>query len=249
LLDVADPEEPFDAARFAELADRAISGVVARGRVPIVVGGTGLWLRALLRGLVDVPKVDPTIRKRLESEWETMGALAMHARLSQLDPKSAARIHVNDRLRVVRALEVFEQTGRPLGDLRAEHALGHPRYRALTCVIDLPLAHHRERVAARVRSMLEEGLIDETQALLERHGDRARALGSVGYAQVVAHLRAGTTLEQVRDEIVRATLVYARRQRTWWKGSADVDLRLTPAEMLTEATRSRIQQHLAQASR
>jgi tRNA dimethylallyltransferase len=235
LIDVRDPDEPLDAASYAALADEAIADVHARGRLPIVVGGTGLWLRALLRGLVAVPKVDAPLRAALEAEWDREGALAMHARLSKVDPHSAQRIHVNDKLRVVRALEVYAQLGRPLGALREEHALGAPRYRDWTLLVDLPRALHAERVRARTRSMLEQGLIDEVRAIVSRHGPELRVLQSVGYKQALDHVRQNVPLDQTELDIGRATLLYARRQRTWWKKDCSVRLRATPAEAVSDA--------------
>lgn len=243
LLDVREPDEPIDAASYAELADGVIAAVAARGRLPIVVGGTGLWLRALLRGLVSVPKVDAALRAELESEWDRAGGLAMHARLARIDPVSAQRIHVNDKLRVVRALEVYSQLGRPLGELRAEHALGAPRYDDWTLIVDLPRPMHDERVRARTRAMLEHGLIEEVRGLVERYGSNVRALQSVGYRQVLAHLEHAVPLEQTATDIVRATLLYARRQRTWWKSDERVRLRTSPAGALDDGVLREIAAH------
>jgi tRNA dimethylallyltransferase len=246
LIDVRAPDEPLDAASYAELADAAIAGVHARGHLPIVVGGTGLWLRALLRGLVSLPKVDAALRAELESEWDTRGSLAMHARLGQVDPVSARGIHLNDKLRVVRALEVYAQLGQPLGELRAAHALGAPRYRTFTIVLDLPRVAHAERVRARTREMLERGLIDEARSIVATYGPDLRALQSVGYRQALAHLIEHISLEQTELEIVRATLLYARRQRTWWKQDETVTLRATPAEAADETLVTRIAAHAGQ---
>jgi tRNA dimethylallyltransferase len=243
LIDVREPDETLDAATYAALADVAIAEIHARGKLPIVVGGTGLWLRALLRGLVAVPKVDAELRASLEAEWDAAGALAMHVRLAQVDPRSAERIHVNDKLRVVRALEVYAQLGQPLGELRAEHALGAPRYRDFTIVVDLPRALHAERVRARTREMLEHGLIDEVRKIIARYGPDLRALQSVGYRQAVEHVQQGVPLEQTTLDIDRATLVYARRQRTWWKSDESVRLRATPAEAMRESVVSQITAH------
>jgi tRNA dimethylallyltransferase len=243
LIDVRAPDEPLDAASYAALADASIADIHARGRVPIVVGGTGLWLRALLRGLVSVPKVDAALRAQLEAEWEKAGALAMHARLARVDPRSAQSIHLNDKLRVVRALEVHAQVGRPLGDLRAEHALGTPRYRDWTLLVDLPRVQHVERVKARTRAMLEQGLIEEVRALVARYGPELRALQSVGYRQTLEHVQRGVPLPQTELDIDRATLLYARRQRTWWKNDRSVRLRSTPAEAMSEAVLKQIADH------
>lgn len=232
LIDIREPTELLDAAGYAALADQAIADVAARGRVPIVVGGTGLWLRALLRGLVDAPPVNPVLRARLEREWDQDQGQLLHARLHEVDPISAARIHLNDRLRVVRALEVFEQTGQPLGAARQAHALGQPRYRCALYVLDLPIALHRERVAVRVRAMLDAGLVLEVEALIARYGSSLRPLGSVGYKQVLEHLTAGVTLAETEAAIVRATQIYARRQRTWWGSDPSVTRRVLPSELL-----------------
>jgi tRNA dimethylallyltransferase len=227
LIDLREPEDVLDAASYAELAAVAIMDIGARGKLPIVVGGTGLWLRALLRGLVELPPVDRALRARLEGEWDERGGIAMHTQLAERDPLSAAKIHPNDKLRVVRALEVFAQTGRPLGAARNEHALGRARYRDYTIVLDIEPVHHRERVKARTRAMLEAGLVPEVAGLLERHG-AVRALGSVGYKQVVEHLSLGVPLAETEIAIARATSLYARRQRTWWRSDPSVHKRITP---------------------
>ena len=233
MIDICEPTELIDAAEYAQRADRAIAEVARRGKLPIVVGGTGLWLRALTRGLVALPPVDRQLRARLEATWDAAGGAAMHERLAQVDPLSASRIHPNDKLRVVRALEVFEQTGVPLGEARREHALGQPRYHALSYVLDLPGEQHRARVTERVQAMLAAGFVEEVRELLARHGGHARAFGAVGYRQMVEHLQAGVTLEETSKRIVRATLLYARRQRTWWSTDPSLHKRVAPAALLS----------------
>jgi tRNA dimethylallyltransferase len=244
LIDIREPEQPLDAASYATLADRAIADVHARGKLPIVVGGTGLWLRALLRGLVALPPVDNALRAQLERDWDAKGGAAMHLQLMAVDPISAARIHPNDKLRVVRALEVHAQTGQPLGAARLEHALGSARYRDLTFVLDLAPVHHRERVAARTREMLEAGFAAEVAGLLDKHGRELRPLQSVGYKQMVEHVLGGVPLEETERAIVRATALYARRQRTWWKSDQSVGARLTPEAALGEEAGRAIEAHL-----
>jgi tRNA dimethylallyltransferase len=217
LLDVREANEPLDAAEFARLADAAIAGVRARGKLPIVVGGSGLWLRALLRGLVAAPSVDGALRARLCAEAERAGSAQLHARLSRVDPEAAARIHPNDQVRIVRALEVYEQTGEAMGALRSAHALGTPRYRALRVVLELPPAELAQRIEQRTQAMIAQGFEAEVRALLERYGRAARPLGAVGYREMVAHVCEGVPLEQTVTSINRATRIYARRQRTWLK--------------------------------
>ncbi len=232
LIDIADAEEPLDAARYAALASTATEEVSARGHVPIVVGGTGLWLRALLRGLLAAPPVDKDLRATLERRWDERGPVEMHAQLSRVDPQSATRIHMNDKLRVVRALEVYEQTGRALGALRAEHALGEPRYADLTVLLDVPDVHYAELIRERTRRMFEQGLLEEVAGLVRKHGAEVRPLQSVGYRQVVDELATGVPREVTVEQIVRATNVYARRQRTWWKSDPGVQLRITAQQAL-----------------
>jgi tRNA dimethylallyltransferase len=215
LLDVCEASHPLDAVDFAALADAAIHEVCLRGHAPIVVGGSGLWLRALLRGLVQLPPVDLTIRQRLDAEAELQGLPALHARLCDVDPLAAAEIHANDRVRIVRALEVYEQTGTPIGKLRAEHALGAPRYRALRIVLEVPPEELTRRIEARTEQMLAQGLIEEVRGLLSSYGREVRALGAVGYREAVEHLCDGASLEETLRKINQSTRIYARRQRTW----------------------------------
>jgi tRNA dimethylallyltransferase len=245
LLDVRDADQPLDAAEFAALADAAIEGVLARSRVPLVVGGSGLWLRALLRGLVALPPVDHALRARLDREADELGTRILHQRLATVDPLAAADIHENDRIRVVRALEVFEQTGRPLGAMRAEHALGAPRYRALRIVIDPGPEALTRLIEARVAAMIASGFAAEVRELVRRHGRDARALGAVGYREMVEHVCDGVPLEETAAKIVRATRIYARRQRTWLKNEPGELWSTSRAEVLGEAGLARLRAFLA----
>lgn len=231
LIDVVDPDEEIDAARYARLADAAIAGTVERGKVAIVVGGTGLWIRALVRGLVELPAVDAEVRARLDADAERLGTEALHARLREVDPRAASRIHPNDRVRIVRALEVFEQTGRPLGELQAEHALGGPRYDALFFALDRPRDALYDAIRARIRAMIDAGWIDEARALLDRWGRDVRPMQSVGYAQIAEHILDRVPLEDTERRIYKATRIYTRRQRTWFRGEPG-DIEWTTADAL-----------------
>lgn len=244
LIDVIDPDEEIDAAAYAALADRAIEDIRERGRLPIVVGGTGLWIRALLRGLVEVPPVDPDLRKRLEADADAEGTEALHTRLAAVDPLTAGAVHPNDLVRIVRALEVYEQTGVPLGELREEHALGEPRYRAMFVVLDLDRERHTAIVAARVQAMLDAGWVDEVRALRERWADEVRPLGSVGYREVLAHIRDGVPLEKTQRLIRKSTRTYARRQRTWFKGEPGVSWFSESAHLVEQGGREWIARKL-----
>ncbi|MET0339576.1 MAG: tRNA (adenosine(37)-N6)-dimethylallyltransferase MiaA [Polyangiales bacterium] len=245
LLDVRDPDQPLDAADYAALADAAIAGVRAQGKLPIVVGGSGLWLRALLRGLVPLPKVDPVLRARLSADADALGSPALHARLALLDPLAAARLHENDRVRILRALEVHAQTGEPLGALRQTHALGAPRYRALRVALTLPPDVLAARIEARTEAMFAAGLVDEVRGLLARWGTAPRALGAVGYREVVAHLTDGVSLDETTAKVARATRVYARRQRTWLRREPGDRWDAHPDEVGADDGRARIARFLS----
>lgn len=244
LIDVVDANEAIDAARFAELADAAIAAVARAGKVPIVVGGTGLWLRALLRGLVQAPPVDLEVRARLDRRAAEEGLAVLYAYLQRVDPDAAQMIHANDQLRIVRALEVYEQTGTPMGKLRREHALGGPRYDAFFLVLDLPRDELRKKMVARTRSMINAGFAEEVRSLLARFGPNVRAFGSVGYKEMLAHVQGHVPLEQIEEAIVRATHVYSRRQRTWFRSMPGVSWRGRPEDALQEPLLTDLRAHL-----
>jgi tRNA dimethylallyltransferase len=245
LLDVLDPDEEVDAVSYANMADAAIADIRSRGRLPIVVGGTGLWIRALVRGLVDVPPVDPEVRRRLEQAASTRGAPALHERLAEVDPISAGTVHPNDALRIVRALEVYEQTGTPLGVLRAEHALGAPRYRAVLVVLDMDRDAHNAIIERRAQQMLNAGWVDEVRSLRARWGDDIRAFGSVGYRDVLAHVRDQIPIDDAVRRISKSTRVYARRQRTWFKSEPGVSWRCESEALRSSSGIGRITKELA----
>jgi tRNA dimethylallyltransferase len=240
LIDVREPDQPLDAAEFAQLADAAIAGTRARGHVPIVVGGSGLWLRALLRGLVTLPPVDPELRNELDQRARIGGTCALHEELAAIDPLAARRIHENDRVRIVRALEVYAQTGKPLGTMHEEHALGAPRHDAVRVVIDPGNDVLTQRIEARTRAMIEAGFAEETRRLVERYGRELRALGAVGYREMVEHVCDNTPIEETEQKIVRATRVYARRQRTWLKSEPGERWDTTAEELLSPPGLARV---------
>lgn len=244
LIDEIEPDHEVDAAHYARLADAAIRDVHNRGRVPIVVGGTGLWLRALLRGLLVLPPVNPHVRKELENQWSQVGPEAMFQRLRAVDPTSAATIHPNDRLRVVRALEVHSQTGQALGDLRKTHALGKPRYRSLGICLDITKEHYRPVIERRISLMMQAGFVDEVRNIIARFGAGIRPLTSVGYRQVAKHLAQETPIAEAIAEMTQATVVYGRRQRTWFGSDTSIDMRVEPNIVLNDHLNNRIRKHL-----
>jgi len=220
LVDVADPLEPFDAQRFAELGEGAIADVRARGRTPIVCGGTFLWVRALVMGLAPAPPADPAVRARHAALVEAEGRAALHARLAVVDPESAARLAPNDYVRVSRALEIHELSGKPQSAWFAEHGFRTARHPARLLGVRREREEIDARIEARTRLWLERGWIDEvTRLRAEGHG-AARAMASVGYRQVADHLDGQIRRDALAAAIVRATRVFVRRQRTWLRDEA-----------------------------
>ncbi|MGE0786817.1 MAG: tRNA (adenosine(37)-N6)-dimethylallyltransferase MiaA [Sandaracinaceae bacterium] len=218
LLDAVDPDEAIDAARYAEMADRAIADADARGKRAIVVGGTGLWTRALVRGLIALPSVEPALRRAIEADLEARGPEVLHAELASIDPSAASRIHPRDALRIGRALEVYRQTGEPLGALQDEHKLGAPRYPTIGFFLDVAdRSSLYAALRARIASMIEHGWADEVRALLDRFGPDVRAMSSVGYRQMKDHVLDGVSIEETARLAYKATRIYTRRQRTWYR--------------------------------
>lgn len=215
LLDVAAPDEPFDAGRYVELADAAIAGARGRGLSPIVCGGTYLWVRALLHGLAEAPRAPAEVRERLQREVAAEGAQAIHARLAAIDPEAAGRLHPNDTTRVTRALEVFETTGRTLSAFQAAHGFRERRYAARLCAIRHPREELERRIARRAEQMLAAGWIAEVRGLVARGYADAKPMRAVGYAEVRAYVEGALPEAELLPAIVRATRVFARRQRTW----------------------------------
>lgn len=229
LLDVLAPTETIDAARYAALADEAIASVHGAGRLPIVVGGTGLWIRALLKGLLEAPPVDYALRASLERRADEEGPASLHAELAKVDTRAAQTIHPNDKLRIVRALEIYRQTGVPMGELRDQHRLGQARYDYLFVVVSREKELLHRRIAERVDRMIAAGFEREVRELVERYGAELRALGSVGYSQMRDHIVHGIPLETTIESIARATRLYAKRQNTWFNGEKAVTIRVALA--------------------
>jgi tRNA dimethylallyltransferase len=226
LLDVAEPGEGMDAARFVALADGAIAGIAARGRVPLVVGGTGLYLRALLHGVVDAPGRDVSLRARLTAEAAELGRPALHARLALVDPEAAARIGPNDLVRIVRALEIAAG-GRTQSALHAAHAFQPQRHRALFFALDPPRDQLRARLDARVEAMFAGGLLDEARWLVGRSGGALPPRLPIGYAEAVEVAAGSLALEEAIRLVQVAHRQYARRQVVWLRREQNVEW-LTP---------------------
>jgi len=224
LLDLRDPAEPYSAADFVRDATRVIGEINARGRLPLVVGGTMLYARSLRGGLSDLPPADAAVRARIDAQARELGWPAMHAMLAAVDPATAARLPPNDSQRIQRALEVFELTGRPLSQLH-----GAPKGAALELATIALLPEDRaelhRRIERRFDDMLAAGLLDEVRALMARGdlGPDLPALRSVGYRQAWRHLRGETSFAQFRAQAIAATRQLAKRQITWLRSMVDAE--------------------------
>lgn len=229
LIDICDPWQAYSAADFARDARAAIDGIVARGRLPILAGGTGLYFRSLLTGLSQMPQADPQVRARLAAEADARGWPALHAELARIDPVAAARIHATDPQRIQRALEVYRLTGRPISEWQAMP----PPPRLPLRVLKLVLAPRERavlhaRIERRFDAMLADGFLDEVRALraMPEMTRVARpldlpAVRAVGYRQAWEHLDGRWGAAEFRERAIHATRQLAKRQLTWLRGELD----------------------------
>jgi len=222
LIDVVEPGADFNAADYVSLADTAISDIHQRHKLPVVAGGSGLYIRALLKGLSGAPPADAATRESIQSEAQEKGWDHMHRILKKVDPVTADRLHVNDNVRISRALEVYTMTGRALSSFHDEHAFSGSRYRCLKLGIQVERQQLVDRINARVDSMIEAGFIDEVKALMEAGCPEDRApLNGIGYSALARHLRGDMDLETAISKIKTETARYAKRQMTWMRGEGD----------------------------
>ena len=233
-LDLVEPDVAFDAAAFRTAAGAAIADVVARGRVPLLVGCTGLWVRIVLRGLCPAPPRAPRLRRVLQAKVAAEGPPALHRWLAALDPATAARVHPNDPARIVRGVEVALASGIPLSRWQAGHAFGEAPYEALVLGLAWPVAALDARIAARAEAMVAGGFVEEVRALRAAgFGAGAPGMAAVGYREMLAHVEGRTALADALAATVRATRRLAKRQRTWFRREPGVVWH--PADALDDA--------------
>lgn len=246
LIDIRDPEETYSAAAFRDDALRLMADITARGKVPLLVGGTMLYFRALLQGLDDLPRADATVRRELEAESAARGWPALHAELAQVDPATAARLAPNDSQRIGRALEIFRLTGTPMSAL-LDRVQSELPYRVLQLALipsDRAVLHHR--IAARFDAMLAEGLLDELETLRRNPALKPDlpSMRAVGYRQAWAYLDGGIDMKTLREQGIAATRQLAKRQLTWLRSWPDAVALDCLAEDLEAQAVERVRAHL-----
>lgn len=242
LVGHVDPRERYDAARFVADAEAAIAEIRAAGKTPLLVGGTGMYLKALLEGLFEGPARNPEVRARLESQARADGAAALHARLASVDPEAATRIHPNDEVRIVRALEVFEVTGRTISSFQAEDRRRGPRHASRFVVVNRPVGVIDARIARRTDAMLDAGWVEEVRDLLAAGlPPDAQGLRAHGYPEIVRYLTGAPGAAKSRAELsAQITLVvrkYSKRQRTWFRavaGAKWIEIEGMPTEAMVD---------------
>lgn len=223
LIDVVEPDQSFSAADFARAADAAIRDIVSRGKRVIVVGGTGLYIRSLIHGLVDSPGGEGELRQALQAEAAESGNEAMLEQLRLVDPERAATLHPNNLIRIIRALEVYRLTGIPLSRFQKEHAFTGRHYDTLQIGISVDRALLYTRIENRVEQMLATGLIEEVHGLLSTgYGRDLKSMRSIGYKETAAFLSGECSADEARRLIKRNTRHYAKRQLTWFKADHDI---------------------------
>jgi len=239
LVGMAPPDDAWNAGRFCRAAEPIIARLHHDGRLPLIVGGTGLYLRALLYGLAPHPPADAATRRRLIKRAQREGAPALHAWLAEVDPASAAAMAPADEPKIIRALEIYLITGRSRSAWHAEHRRGAARYDHLVVALRLPKAALHQRIERRVAEMVERGLVDEARRLWAAgHDERSPSMRGLGYRQLLRAFRGERTIDAAIAETIQETKHYAKRQMTWFRHQAEVNwIDLSgdePAEVVAE---------------
>ncbi len=236
LLDFLSPETPYSVADFTAAADPLIRDITARGRLPLVVGGTGLYITSLLSGMAFAPeKTDPAIRARLQAWADTEGGAALYAELQRIDPDYAAQVHPNNLPRVIRALELFEATGRRMSDQRREARPAEAPYHALClCLTCRDRAVLYSRIDRRVDEMVENGVLDEARQVYDHRDAYRTAAQAIGYKEFFPYFEGTANLTECTERLKQATRNYAKRQLTWFRRQNDAAWLYLDEEDVTE---------------
>jgi len=223
LLDVADPDEDFDAAKYRSLGTPILHDIASKNKAGLVVGGTGLYIKSLLSGLLECPPADPELRDELHRTWELRGPAYLFERLKTFDPESARKIHPHDRLRVIRALEVYYLTHQPFSSLVQKHAFKDQPFHALKICLQVDRPQLYDRIDRRSVSMIEAGLVAETERLLMKgYTPDLKPMNSLGYRHIRRFLDGEYDLDEAIRQLQRDTRRYAKRQVTWFRADPEM---------------------------
>lgn len=224
MLDVAEPDEDFSVSRYCAMATPIVDDIVARRRTAIIAGGTGLYMDALIKGNTFAPYPSTGMREKLEAQADCEGMEAMHALLATIDPDSAARLHLKDRKRIIRALEVYYETGKTITAHNRQTQLLPPRYAPIWFALqDEQRQTLYDRIDARVEDMLAKGLLDEIRSLLDSGvSEKATAMQAIGYKEFVDALAGRCTIEEATAQVQQASRNYAKRQLTWFRRNQSI---------------------------
>jgi tRNA dimethylallyltransferase len=218
LLDICDPADSFNVADFVRAADKAAEEIRHRGRPILMVGGTALYLKGFIEGIFEGPGRDPGIRGRLEQEAQEVGLPAMHAKLRSIDPEAARRIHTRDERRIIRALEVWELTHKPISHWQTQEGSQRQEYAFRLFGLRMPRETLYRRINARVNLMLEQGMVEETRNLLARpRGLGDGALQAVGYREIISYLKGELGYDLAVHQMKQSTRRFAKHQTSWFK--------------------------------
>ena len=237
LIDVVDPHQEFSVAEFVKLAEQVAQQVVGRGCTPLFVGGTGLYLRSVLRGVFEGPEADWELRKKLQQQLKEHGRPWLHQQLAQVDEVTAKRLHENDTRRVIRALEVYHLTGIPLSQQQDQQPRAIDERPRAVFWLDPPRDWLHDRINLRVDQMMQEGLLQETRQLLELNPPAGRtATQAIGYRELIGHLNDAIPLDAAVEQIKTGTRQFAKRQHTWFRNleectSIPIDINLSSDQL------------------
>jgi tRNA dimethylallyltransferase len=223
MIDLVDPDKHFDARQFAEMCRENIMKLYVRGITPFVVGGTGLYIKALVNGLFEAGQSDTHMRRRLKEQARIYGAPFLHKRLRRHDPDTAEKIHPNDTYRIIRALEVYELTGKSIAALQREHGFNDNRFRALKIGLHINREELYDRINHRVDAMIGSGFLDEVQGLLAMgYRDDLKSMRSIGYRHLIDFIKGRCSWDEAIRTLKRDTRRYAKRQLTWFKADPEI---------------------------
>ena len=233
LIDVIDPDASFNAACYVKMADKAIGDILKRGRTPLIVGGTGLYIKALIHGLFTTPKVNHDVRQRLKEELKRKSDKDLHQYLEKVDPITAARINVHDTQRVIRAIEVFKSMGQPISLAQKGHGFDLQRYQTIKIGLKMERKALYSRINLRVDAMLDEGLLDEVKKLLEMgYQPKIKSMQALGYRHMIHFIMGKLSFKEAVRTLKRDHRRYAKRQMTWFGADKEIHW-LTPDQKNT----------------